>query len=98
MISQYLLKQGKIARGLFYTYFRRQATPYSETEWWDNAFYVAGVSDARTISAEKSIKTAHYHYASLELLILRHFCNEGITLDGASVLDIGSGSGRIRGA
>ena len=93
MIIQYLLKRGKIARGLVYTYFRRRARPYWEAEWWDRDFYTEGVSDARTISASKSIISAHYHYASVQLLILRHLSRQQMDVDGASVLDVGAGSG-----
>lgn len=74
------------------THFDRGAG-YEDTEWWDRAFYTKGISDRQTISADKSVVSARYHYASVELLILKHLRNRRVSIAQSRVLDIGAGSG-----
>jgi len=93
MIKQFFLKRAKIVRGILNTYIRRRGQKYDDTKWWDASFYTEGVSDRQTISQKKSVITAKYHYASMELLILKHLRNNEISVSHANILDIGSGSG-----
>jgi len=93
MIHQFLQKQVKIARGVLNTHFRKIGQKYDDAKWWDASFYTEGVSDRQTISQRKSILTAKYHYASMEMLILKHLRNNGISINKTCILDIGSGSG-----
>ena len=90
---RYLLKRAKIARGVLNTYVRRNGQKYDDTKWWDASFYTKGVSDRQTISQKKSVISAKYHYASMELLILRHMRNNQISINQADIVDVGSGSG-----
>ena len=93
MIKQYFIKQKKIAKGFFFTYLKTKGQNYNDREWWDKFFYTRGISDRQTLSPTKNSISAKYHYCSVELLILKHFCNQGIVPKGSSVLDIGSGAG-----
>ncbi len=92
MIYQYLRKRASIVRGLWNTY-RNIGHSYNANKWWDESFYTNGVSDRQTIGAQKNIVTAYYHYASVEMQILRHLRNNNIALNAKNILDIGSGSG-----
>ncbi|RZB34653.1 MAG: hypothetical protein SRB1_00421 [Desulfobacteraceae bacterium Eth-SRB1] len=93
MIKQFLWKRAKIAFGFLNTYIRKKGRKYDNTKWWDASFYTEGVSDRQTISQKKSIITAKYHYASMELQILKHLRNNGIHINQSNIMDIGSGSG-----
>ena len=93
MIKQYLVKQKKIARGVFYTYFKTKGHNYNAKEWFDKSFYIEGISDRQTISPRKSPISSKYHYCSVESQILKHFYNYSVEIKGSSILDIGSGSG-----
>ncbi len=93
MIKQILWKTHKMAFGFLNTYIRKKGQMYDDTKWWDGSFYKGGISDRQTISQKKSVITAKYHYASMELLILKHLRNTGKQLNQANLLDIGSGSG-----
>ncbi len=93
MIKQFLIKQKKIAKGLYFTYLAHRGQNYDEEIFWDTSFYTSGISDRQTISPQKSPISTKYHYASVELLILRTLYNRGIDLNNSVVLDIGSGSG-----
>lgn len=93
MLKQVLWKRAKILRGAYRTYLRRHETPYLSHLWWDAEFYNKGVSDRQTISADKDVLSASYHYASIELLILRHLCNTGFDCRSAAVCDLGTGAG-----
>ncbi len=92
MIRQYLWRKGKVLDGFFRTYIRRSGEPYDPAPWFDD-FYGTGVSDRQTIANEKDAVSSRYHYASVELLMTRHFVNHQVSLKGASVFDIGSGAG-----
>lgn len=93
MIKQLVRKRGKVVRGILNTYIYKKGQKYDSTKWWDASFYTEGISDRQTISQKKSVITAKYHYASMELLILKHLKNNEISFKQASILDIGSGSG-----
>jgi hypothetical protein len=66
---------------------------YEPGTWWDNKFFTKGLSDRQTIAADKNLLTAKYHYASVELLILRYLQNKGRDLTLSTICDLGSGSG-----
>src|SRR5688500_17954394 len=93
MLKQYLTKCTKILRGVYRTHLRGDQRGYAATTWWDDRFFTKGVSDRQTIAADKSVVTAAYHYASVELLILRHLCQADFSVQGKTVCDLGSGSG-----
>jgi SAM-dependent methyltransferase len=93
MIKQWLRKRAKIVYGLLNTYIRKKRRMYNDATWWDAHFYTDGVSDRQTLSPRKSVITAKYHYASMELQILKHLRNNEIAVSQATILDIGSGSG-----
>ncbi|MEM9659456.1 MAG: class I SAM-dependent methyltransferase, partial [Planctomycetota bacterium] len=82
----------KIVHGMLRTYLRRYGGAYEPQTWWDKTFYDVEISDARTISRTKSHISSMYHYASVELLILRHFANHRVGSLGR-VFDVGSGAG-----
>lgn len=93
MIKQYLIRQAKIGRGVQNTYIKKMGKKYDDTKWWDASFYTEGVSDRQTISQKKSAITSKYHYASMELQILKHLRNNEKSINQANILDVGSGSG-----
>ena len=93
MLFQYLLKRTKVFRGLYRTYLARQIAPYEPSTWWDDRFYVSGVSDRQTISAGKNPLSAAYHYASVELIVCRHLRNSDWDIRDRIVCDLGSGAG-----
>lgn len=104
MLRQWTRRHAKILYGLYRTRLRAATVPYAPERWWDDYFYTQGVSDRQTITAHKHPLSASYHYASVELLILRHLVNRSIPIEGSTVFDIGSGAGhwldfyRARGA
>ena len=93
MIKQYLTKRKKIIKGIYFTYLKNRGQKYNDKEFWDNSFYTSGISDRQTLSPRKSPISSKYHYASVELLILKTFFNQKIDLSDSVLLDIGSGSG-----
>ena len=93
MIKQFIRKRGKIAFGLLNTHIRRIGSDYDPGVWWDAAFYTAGVSDQGTIAPQKDLYATKYHYASVEMMILRHLRSSQFLVDQSRILDIGSGSG-----
>lgn len=93
MIKQIIRKQKKMVKGIIYTYLKPKREKYNASEYWDKSFYSDGVSDRQTILANKSPISAKYHYSSIELKILKHLYNNGVDINGTSVLDVGSGSG-----
>ncbi len=93
MIREFLQKQAKMGLGVLNTYIRKKGRNYDDGEWWDASFYNKGISDRQTLSSNKSVITAKYHYASVEMQILKHLHNNGISINRAHVLDIGSGAG-----
>lgn len=92
-LKSFLRRRKKILRGLLATRFRGQTQPYAAESWWDEGFYTDGVSDRQTIGPAKNAHTAAYHYASVELLILRQLCRLEWNATGTEVCDFGSGSG-----
>ncbi len=93
IVRQFLAKRKKIWRGIRRTFFPGKDRPYDAKTWWDREFFIDGLSDRQTISSRKSALTAAYHYASVELLILRHLRNHRVDLAGFRCCDLGSGSG-----
>ena len=93
MIRQWLRRKLKIAYGAYRTVWKSDTVAYNPNGWWDSYVYPLGVSDRQTISPEKDLISARYHYASVEVLILRHLVNSGFPLRDCSVFDIGSGAG-----
>ena len=93
MIKQFVTKKAKITRGILNTYLRKEGENYNAKEWWDNSFYIDGVSDRQTISSTKSPISSRFHYNSVELQILRHLYNKDISPKNWTILDIGSGAG-----
>ncbi len=93
MIRQWLRKRAKIGYGFLNTYLMRRGHQYDDRSWWDKSFYTGGVSDRQTIAQQRSVVAAKYHYASMEMQILRHLRNNNLSVDSCSVMDIGSGSG-----
>lgn len=91
-LRQIYHKRLKVLRG-FRRARSRAAPRYDAASWWDESFYTDGVSDPATIGAGYPAARARYHYASVELVILRFLLHHGIDLEGAVVLDIGSGAG-----
>jgi 2-polyprenyl-3-methyl-5-hydroxy-6-metoxy-1,4-benzoquinol methylase len=92
MLRQFLAKRKKILQGFSRTYLRRKTTPYEPETWWDS-YYTDGLSDRKTIGRNQSQLSALYHYASVELILLRHFFNHGCDPSGWAVFDVGSGAG-----
>lgn len=93
MLKQFWKKREKIARGFYRTRLRGHRRAYSAETWWDTSFFTAGVGDRQTIDSEASGLSAAYHYASVELLILRHLRNHGLDPRDARTCDLGSGAG-----
>lgn len=93
MIKQFLKKRVKITYGVLNTYIRKKGRNYRDTEWYDDCFYIKGISDRQTISPEKNLLSAKYHYNSVEMQILKYLYNNKIQLKPMEVLDIGSGAG-----
>lgn len=92
-LRQLMWRRAKILHGLYRTRVSGWTAPCDPAEWFDAAHYAQGTSDRRTIAADKSPVVAHYHYASVETLILRHLVNADLVLEGARVFDVGSGAG-----
>ena len=93
MLKQYLRKRRKILGGAYRTWFRGHRQAYAPDSWWDESFFIKGLSDRQTIAPDKNALTAAYHYASVESLILRHLRNSGFDLHSARICDLGAGSG-----
>ena len=93
MLHQYLRKKKKVLRGAMRTYLRSRPVPFTSKQWWDSHYWTTGVSDAKTIAPNKNGFSSAYHYASVELTILRHFYNHDVSLEGSAVFDVGSGAG-----
>ena len=89
----FLRKRMKILRGAYSTFLRGNRKPYERDTWWDDEFFTQGLSDRQTIGQDKNLFTSKYHYASVELLILRYLRNYGRNLASSTVCDLGSGSG-----
>lgn len=93
MLQQFIWKQKRILRGLYWS-MTASGLPYDgDSSWWDKNLYAWGVSDRQTIAPNWSQLSSLYHYGSTEVLILRHLLNHAVQTRGISVLDIGSGAG-----
>ncbi len=64
---------------------------YKSETWWDKAFYGEEIADSKTISKRTGQIATLYHYASVELLILRHFSRYAIEPPDCA-FDVGSGA------
>jgi predicted TPR repeat methyltransferase len=93
LLKQFLKRRLKIARGFYRTYVRGNRQAYDPKSWWDTLFYTGPITDEDTIGRDRGVLTTAYHYASVEMLILRHLRNAGLKLDPLRVCDIGSGAG-----
>ncbi|MFC1684562.1 class I SAM-dependent methyltransferase [Pseudomonadota bacterium] len=93
MIRQFYRKQRKLLTGALNTHIKINGQNYNDLEWWDDSFYTKGVSDRLTIFRGKNLVTSKYHYASIEMQILKHLRNNRISVSQARVIDIGSGAG-----
>ena len=93
MLRPFLRKRAKISRGIWNTYVVKKGRIHDDRSRWDELHYTQGVSDSRTLSAGKSPISARYHYASVELQILRHLGHVGMEVEGREILDIGAGAG-----
>ncbi|MDH3199010.1 MAG: class I SAM-dependent methyltransferase, partial [Candidatus Krumholzibacteria bacterium] len=92
-LKRFLKKRAKVLRGLYRTHVRGHRRAYDPGAWWDGAFFTKGLSDRQTIGPDQNVLTGAYHYASVELLVLRHLRNGRFDLESKSVCDLGSGSG-----
>ena len=96
LVQRGLQRSRKLARGLRRS---REAAgtaagaPYDPRTWWDRRFYTRGVSDRQTLWDGQDPLSAAYHYASVELILLRELRRRRFDPRGASVLDVGSGAG-----
>jgi len=93
MIKQFLTRQKKILKGIYFSYLKKKGQRYEASKFWDASVYVHGISDRQTIDPNQSPYSSKYHYCSVEMQILKHLYNNGIETKKSSVLDIGSGSG-----
>jgi len=91
-IIRWLKRRRKVIRGVYLSYFRRKNTKYNPIHFFDH-YYKNGISDRQTIRPDTNQITSSYHYASIELIILREFSNTGFQVDDALVFDIGAGAG-----
>jgi SAM-dependent methyltransferase len=90
IVERKLKRIFKVLKGTYFT-IADKGSPW-ESGYWDEVFYIDGISDAKTISSQKEEFSSRHHYASVETLILRYFINHKIKTIG-SVLDLGSGAG-----
>jgi SAM-dependent methyltransferase len=90
IVERKLKRIFKVIKGTFYS-ITSKGFPW-ERDYWDNEFYLEGISDAKTISSKKNEYSAQYHYSSTEMQIFRHFANQKMSNIGR-VLDYGSGAG-----
>ena len=93
MIKQFLTRQKKILKGIYYSYFIKKGQEYEASNFWNTSVYLHGISDRQTIDPNQSPYSSKYHYCSVEMQILKHLYNNCIETEKSSVLDIGSGSG-----
>jgi hypothetical protein len=74
MFKQFKRKKLKIFRGWYHTRISKKwITKYDENQWWDTCFYLNELNDNETIDKKKSQVSTKYHYASIELILLRFF-------------------------
>jgi len=93
MLKQFWIRKRKILKGILNTYILPKGKKYDNIKWWNTLYYLNNINDAQTISPIKNPISTKYHYNSIELLINKYFYNEKIKLEGANVLDIGTGAG-----
>ncbi|NNG03719.1 MAG: class I SAM-dependent methyltransferase [Inquilinus sp.] len=86
-----------IFRGLYRTYVARSDAAYEPASWWDRYYTGQPIEDATTLNPGKELYPSLYHYNSIENLILSYLFNTGAAVDGAHVLDVGSGAGHWLG-
>ena len=84
----------KIWRGIIRTHlFGGRYSTFIDRDWWNDYYETANIDDAHTVEPEKGLYPTLVHYNGVENIILSHLFNNGITVSGSSVLDIGSGAG-----
>lgn len=93
VFKQFLRKRARILRALYRKYAPAKLRHYSPQVWWDEDFFTEGLSDRQTLSPRKNVFVAAYHYASVEMLILRHLRNSYRRPIRGTVCDLGSGAG-----
>lgn len=91
LMKQTMRRRKKLLRGLAATYVRGRVDPQDDGLWEER--WSAGVSDRQSLNADRDVLSARYHYASMELLITRDLHKAGRDLEGATVVDLGSGGG-----
>lgn len=87
-----LWRHFKTARGVWRTYLRGNHAAYDEASYWQD-WYADQINDSATIEPGKSAIATRVHYNATENAILSACDRAGVSLDGAHVLDIGSGAG-----
>jgi SAM-dependent methyltransferase len=93
-INWKLYRLYKTLRGLVRTYIL--PGKYSrkiDHDWWEAFYTTHEISDAHTVEPGKAPYPSLVHYKGVESIILGQFYNRGFTIEGKTVLDIGSGSG-----
>jgi Predicted methyltransferase (contains TPR repeat) len=89
-----LYRPFKILRGVLRTYiFKKHYSSPIDHDWWDSFYVGQDISDAQTIAPGTTPFPTMLHYNSIENIILAHLFNQRITIEGCSVLDLGSGAG-----
>lgn len=84
----------KIVRGVLRTYLsKNHFSRKIDHLWWENYYAVNSINDAHTVEPGKALYPTLLHYNSVENIILGQLYNRGVQIDGAAVLDIGSGAG-----
>lgn len=86
-------RKKKIIKGWVRTHRKEHTEPYVPDEWFDAHVYNDGVSDQKTIASNRTIIPTKYHYASIELILLREFFHRKLDFSTLDVCDIGSGAG-----
>jgi SAM-dependent methyltransferase len=91
MLNQFVRRRARILRAV---YRRIAGNPgrYQPDTWWDE-YFSGGLSDRQTISTNKNVLVARYHYASIEMILLRHLRLAKFDVRSARVCDVGPGAG-----
>lgn len=88
-----LWRHYKLARGLYRTFLGGYGNRYDHAGYWEEYYRTAPVEDSTTIDHGKEAIPTRIHYNAIENLILSHCDRAGIAVEGARVMDIGSGAG-----
>jgi SAM-dependent methyltransferase len=87
-----LWRHFKTARGMWRTWFSKQARAYDSRAFWSD-WYSARIDDATTIEAGNDPLATRIHYNCIENAILAWCHRHRVAIEGAAVLDVGSGAG-----